>query len=307
MNVLELINELACPYCKGGLQYEDGLRCGTCAKQYEIHDNIPYMIPDEMKGFAKEIEVQDRVAVEYEQIRYQDKYAKQYHNWWTEQMLAEVSTEGNILDNGCGIGHLFEKIPGNRVVGLDLSKEMLRCAAKRSDRLVLGNSQDLPFQDNSFNLVFCRSLLHHLPQPELAVREMHRVLKSKGEIVLVDTNTSLLSVLPRMLANRGKHFSEEHKNLSYSVLKRILGPHFSIDKVSYFGYVAYPLLGFPDLVTVFKYIPFKPVAASVLMCLDKFLSHVPLVRTQSWGILIKGTALDMPLSAQTDDQGNFNG
>lgn len=296
MNVLELIKELAFPACKGDLQYEDGLRCRNCTKQYEVHDNIPYMISDDMKSFAKEIAVQDRVAVEYEEVRYQDVYAKRYHNWWTEQMLAKVSTEGRILDNGCGVGNLFEKIPGKRIVGLDLSREMLRYAATRSDRLVLGNSQELPFKDDSFDLVFCRSLLHHLPQPELAVREMHRVLKAKGEIVVVDTNTSLLSVLPRMIANRGKHFSEEHKNLNRRIIKRILKPYFSIDKVSYFGYFAYPLLGFPDLVTIFRYVPFKPIAASVLMCLDKLVSRIPLVRTQSWGILFKGTALDMALS-----------
>lgn len=293
MNILELIKELACPACKGDLQFENGLRCRNCAKQYEVHDEIPHMISDDMKNFAKEIAIQDRVAVEYEEIRYQDKYAKQYHDWWTEQMLAEVSTEGQILDNGCGVGNLFEKISGDRIIGLDLSIEMLRHAAKRSNRLVLGNSQELPFKDDSFDLVFCRSLLHHLPQPELAVREMHRVLRPKGEIVLVDTNASLLSVLPRIIANRGEHFSEEHKNLNRQIIERILGPYFSIDKVSYFGYIAYPLLGFPDLVSIFKYVPFKPFSASVLMSLDKFLSRIPLVRTQSWGILMKGTALDV--------------
>ena len=295
MNILDLIKELACPACKGALKYDNGLRCTSCAEHYEVQKGIPYMILDDMVRFKEEIEVQDQVAVEYEQVRYQNEYAKRYHNWWTSLMLSQVSVDGRILDNGCGIGNLFEMVPADRIVGLDLSTQMLKHAAKRSSRLVLGNSQQLPFKDNSFDLVFCRSLLHHLPQPELAVKEMYRILKPAGEVVLADTNTSLLSALPRMIAVRGRHFSHEHKNLNRRFLEKLLKPYFSIDKVLYFGYIAYPVLGFPDMASLFKFVPFKLFAAAAMMWLDKVISHIPLVRTQSWGILLKGTALETPL------------
>ncbi|MHC5060560.1 MAG: methyltransferase domain-containing protein [Planctomycetota bacterium] len=295
MNILDLIKELACPACKGDLEYDDGLRCTSCDQHYEVQKEIPYMTLDDMARFKEEIEVQDHVAAEYEQVRYQNEYAKRYHNWWTSLMLSQVSVAGRILDNGCGIGNLFEMLPADRIVGIDLSTEMLKHAAKRSTRLVLGNSQQLPFKDNSFDLVFCRSLLHHLPQPELAVKEMYRTLKSAGEVVLADTNTSLLSALPRTIAVRGRHFSHEHKNLNRHILEKLLKPYFSIDKVLYFGYIAYPVLGFPDMTKLFKFVPFKPFAATALMCLDKAISHIPLVRTQSWGIIIKATALEKPI------------
>ena len=288
-DILGRIVELACPGCKGQLEESEKLYCKKCDLSYEIKDGIAHMVCGDMVDFAKEIAVQDKVAIEYEQKRYQVGYAQKYHDWWTDQMLKRVNVSGRILDNGCGIGLLYEKIKSGNVVGLDLSSEMLRHARKFSDQLVLGNSQQLPFKDKSFDLVFCRSLLHHLPNPGLAVKEISRVLKPGGELVLVDTNTSILSSLPRKIANKGDHFSEEHQNLSRKKLEGLLRPNFEIDDVVYFGYVAYPLLGFPDLVSVFKYVPFKSFFASILMGIDKVLGCLPLIRSQSWAILIKAT------------------
>jgi ubiquinone/menaquinone biosynthesis C-methylase UbiE/uncharacterized protein YbaR (Trm112 family) len=297
MGVLQRIPEIACPCCKGDLQEElQALICPACLKRYEIHDGIPYMIGEDWAAFAEEIAVEARVSSEYERKRYMDPYAKAYHAWWTDQMLARIRTEGRILDNACGIGLLFERISPKQVVGLDISREMLRQAARHSDDLILGNSQNLPLKAASFDVVFCRSLLHHLPQPNLAVQEMYRVLRPGGEMVSVDTNASLLSTWPRKIVSRGKHFSEGHTNLNRRALERLLDPYFTVDDVMYFGYIAYPLLGFPDLVGLFKFIPFKPVVAPVLMFVDNILSRIPLVRTQSWGILVKGTRREVPKS-----------
>ena len=244
--------------------------------------SIPERIPE-----AGEIAVQNRVAREYDGKRYREPYAKRYHYWWTDEMLARVGKDGRILDNGCGIGLLFDRVSPERIVGLDISGEMLKYAARKSDRLILGNSRELPLKDNSFDVVFCRSLLHHLSEPESAVGEMFRVLRRGGEIVLVETNTSLLSFLPRLIARRGERFSGVHKNLSRRSIERLLEPYFEIEDVAYFGYFAYPLLGFPDIFGIFKYAPFKTVAEPALMAIDNILSRLPGIRTQSWGILIK--------------------
>ncbi len=289
-NILKHIPELACPACKGELRVEvASLICDACNDRYEVHDGIPQMLGRVSLELAQEIAVEDHVAIEYEQKRYQIPYAKKYHDWWTDMMLSQLRSGGRILDNGCGVGLLFEKVPQQRLVGLDISAEMLRRAATCSDNVVLGDSHNLPFSDNSFDAVFCRSLLHHLPQPEKAISEIHRVLRSGGEVVFVDTNKSVLSTLPRKIANRGEHFSDDHKNLTRKTIEALLRSLFSIEKVSYFGYIAYPLLGFPDIVNLFKIFPFKKFMAGALMSIDNVISHLPLIRTQSWGILVKAT------------------
>ena len=293
MNILKRIPELACPVCKGDLEESERLICISCGRTYEIRDGIPILLGDDLKGLAREVAVQDRVAGEYEDLRYQIPYAGRYHEWWTGRMLANLDLNGRILDNGCGIGVLFDRDFSDRVVGVDISSEMLKRAAKRSDQLVLGNSQELPLKDASFDLVFSRSLLHHLPRPELAVAEMHRVLRPGGEVVLADTHSSIISALPRILARKGERFSGVHRNLTRKVISSWLEPYFQIREVSYFGYLAYPLLGFPDFLDLFRYIPAKPLLETALIFVDEVLSRTPLIRTQSWGIIVKAVKPDL--------------
>jgi len=293
VRVLKRIPELACPICKGDLEESECLLCPACGRSYEIHDGIPFLLGDDRGTFAEEIAIQDRVAGEYEEKRYQVAYSRRYHDWWTGRMLAGVNREGRILDNGCGIGVLFKRDFSDRVVGLDISSQMLKRAAKRSDQLVLGNSQELPLKDASFDLVFSRSLLHHLPRPELAVAEMHRVLRPGGEVVLADTHSSIISALPRILARKGERFSGVHRNLTRKVISSWLEPYFQIREVSYFGYLAYPLLGFPDFLDLFRYIPAKPLLETALIFVDEVLSRTPLIRTQSWGIIVKAVKPDL--------------
>ncbi|MCK5225179.1 MAG: class I SAM-dependent methyltransferase [Planctomycetes bacterium] len=291
MNILERIPELACTICKKPLDANaDGsLHCSGCNKTYQTQNGFINMLTDGMQRFAEEIAVQDSVAVEYEQKRYQKPYARRYHNWWTEQMAKRVKSEGRFLDNGCGTGLLFENLHNSKIVGLDISSEMLKYARQHCNELVLGNSQQLPFVNDCFDVVFCRSLIHHLPKPQLAIDEISRVLKVGGEAVFVDTNCSLLSALPRMIANKGEHFSEDHKNLTRKEMTKLLEPNFKIDEIMYFGYIAYPLLGFPDIVNIFEHIPFKSAIEPTLMFIDNVISRIPLLRTQSWAILVKAT------------------
>jgi ubiquinone/menaquinone biosynthesis C-methylase UbiE len=235
-----------------------------------------------------EIEIQDLVSDNYEECRYQIWYSYLYHRHWTANMLSLCNTSGRILDNGCGTGILFELLPDADIVGLDISGGMIEKAKRRSTKVVLGDSQTLPFRDGKFDLIFNRSLLHHVPDPQKAISEMARVLRPKGEAVFVETNKSLISTVPRKLAGRTDHFSDEHKNFSRHELIDMLSSEFEIRKVTYFGYIAYPLLGFPDLIDVFRYFPAKRIFVKLLILADNMISMIPLINTQSWGILIHG-------------------
>ncbi|MGE5508914.1 MAG: class I SAM-dependent methyltransferase [Chitinophagales bacterium] len=75
------------------------------------------------------------------------------------------------------------------VSGLDLSPEMIRLAADRlgaKTDLKVGDSEDLPWPDGTFDAVTCSSSYHHYPQPQKALSEMRRVLKPGGQLVLAD-------------------------------------------------------------------------------------------------------------------------
>jgi SAM-dependent methyltransferase len=103
-----------------------------------------------------------------------------------------------ILDVACGRGGLTLKISaeGCQTVGVDMSDESLEWARLRARRLgydcsfVKGDAQQLPFQDASFNKIVSSSALEHFHDDRSALKEMTRVLKPEGRLVLtVDSFT----------------------------------------------------------------------------------------------------------------------
>lgn len=90
-----------------------------------------------------------------------------------------------LLDIGCGNGfftYYLAKLCN--VTGLDSSKQMLKINPHH--KLIHGNAENLPFDNNSFDIVFCSDLLHHLKNPEKVVKEMKRV--SKKYVIISEPN-----------------------------------------------------------------------------------------------------------------------
>jgi ubiquinone/menaquinone biosynthesis C-methylase UbiE len=247
--------------------------------------------------YKEEVELQDRLSKDYENIRYRRPYSRMYHDWTIRKMLSNIDLKRHdrmkILDNGCGIGHLRKILPEKmNYVGLDISQGMLQVARKRSMNVVVGDSQNLCLTDDCLDLIVARSLLHHLPDPEAAIIEMQRVLKRGGEVVFLDTNFSFINNIPRWAVYKGTRFSREHKNLKSRDILQIVGGNFSIKGIEFFGYLAYPLLGFPDLVDFGRWLPLLQIFAPALIKLDELISKVPIVRSLGWGIIIVASLVD---------------
>lgn len=100
-----------------------------------------------------------------------------------------------VLDVACGAAHASEVAAPHvrQVVGIDLTPALLAIGADRLraagiDNVLLqeGHAAALPFVDASFDLVFCRTALHHFPAPERCIAEMARVCRPGGRVVLSD-------------------------------------------------------------------------------------------------------------------------
>ena len=101
------------------------------------------------------------------------------------------------LDVGCGAGEVCVEIAAQvgsegRVAGIDRSAAMIDAAqgaAAKSGRVIdlrVGSAYDLPFPDESFDAVRAERVLQHLEDPEAALREMLRVTKPGGKLLLMD-------------------------------------------------------------------------------------------------------------------------
>ncbi|MBU3918623.1 class I SAM-dependent methyltransferase [Patescibacteria group bacterium] len=101
-----------------------------------------------------------------------------------------IKQEDKILDIGCGNGRLKEILLENTdYCGIDFSEGMIERAKKRYPEAKIFHTKpfEFPFNDNSFDKVFCLSVLHHIPSKSFRIKflkEIKRVLKPKGELFL---------------------------------------------------------------------------------------------------------------------------
>lgn len=96
-----------------------------------------------------------------------------------------------VLDLGCGTGQLGRRIaatlPRARVVGCDFSSGMLRRAARTAPSRVAwvgGHAGELPFADQSFDVVVSTEAFHWFPDQRAALGEIRRVLVPGGRLLL---------------------------------------------------------------------------------------------------------------------------
>jgi ubiquinone/menaquinone biosynthesis C-methylase UbiE len=109
---------------------------------------------------------------------------------WQDTVLPHV--RGRVLEVGCGTGLLLERLSSRgEAVGVDLSAGMLERASKRLSRrrrrakLVLADAQRLPFEDASFDSAVSTFALTAVPDLDLALAEMTRVVRDGGTLVVV--------------------------------------------------------------------------------------------------------------------------
>ncbi len=101
---------------------------------------------------------------------------------------------GRVLDIACGSGEMVELLLKNPrveyVVGLDLSWQMLEYARRKRNfprsAYVMGDAENLPFADETFDSITIAFGIRNFPDKLKSLREMHRVLRRGGRILIVD-------------------------------------------------------------------------------------------------------------------------
>ncbi len=105
--------------------------------------------------------------------------------------------EGLILDAGCGVGYLFEKLrDGEReLIGIDLDVKSIEHFHSRYPKatLVLGDVACLPLKDNTFDGLVSVEVLEHIKEIRSPLREYYRVLKPEGRLLVTVPNGSGVS------------------------------------------------------------------------------------------------------------------
>lgn len=185
------INILCCPICKSDLILQnETLVCTNCAKQYNIINGIPVLLPDLSKDVRLSLH---KWNAEYEHFDYQ-KHFNEYKEKYIEDTVHQIENcyapkEGDrYLEIGCGpafLGTYFAN-KGLSVCGIDMSLSILQVAKKSYTNmglncfLVCGDINQMPFKDNLFDLIYGGGVIEHFKSTDVVLDETYRVLRGGG-------------------------------------------------------------------------------------------------------------------------------
>lgn len=141
---------------------------------------------------------EDAFDADYYTARY--RYSPTSIYWWSVRYYSRLvlrllprrtSGRARVLELGCGTGHVLKHLVQYcETWGLDVSPEAVRRARSVAPaaRLLRARGEALPFQNASFDAALARHVLEHLSEPDLAIRELHRVLRPGGLLLAAMPN-----------------------------------------------------------------------------------------------------------------------
>ncbi|MFQ5926714.1 MAG: class I SAM-dependent methyltransferase [Terriglobia bacterium] len=152
-------------------------------------------------------------------------YLDKIDDSFIEHALRLGVQRGQALDIGTGPGQIPLKIarrlPELEFLGVDRSEAMLAVARRSAtaaglaDRIQFapGDGNRLELTDASFDLVICNSVLHHLANPVAALKEIGRVVKPTGAILVRDLRRPSRLAFPPHVRWYGRHYTGKMKEL----------------------------------------------------------------------------------------------
>lgn len=124
---------------------------------------------------------------QYRRFRYSKEHHLDYIIDW------EFSREKQLLEIGLGVGADSTRWASVACsyTGLDLTTEAVEATRihlnilELPGKVVKGNAEELPFVGNYFDVVYSHGVLHHTPSIEAALREVYRVMKTRGKLIIM--------------------------------------------------------------------------------------------------------------------------
>ncbi len=191
------------------MDYREGrLDCPGCQTFYPVVADIPILL---------ESDAEARVWEEYFDLLVKEKgdteAANSYINlknyrFVRKSLLAYLGEIKGlaILDVGCGTGHFSQSLArDNRLVGIDISFEMVRHAMARGLTAAQSSGKKLPFAAGIFDLVIANNVIQSFREGRAFIRELVRVARPGGRILVSATNGQNLSLALFRLAERKKY------------------------------------------------------------------------------------------------------
>lgn len=193
----------------------------------------------------------------------------------------------SVLDVGCRNGdQLIAKYVKKGVFGCGLDMNKIGDRNTQNIQFIRGDAQKLPFKDKVFDLVTATEVIEHLPDHNSFLREIHRVSKKNGFLILSTVNLSCISVLIgwRVIRFLKGIFRHEHvSEITPMKLKRELADSgFTVVSLDYGAFDPYI---FPRRLE-------NKLLIKVYLVIDKITNFKMLKMLTKWDMIIKAVRED---------------
>lgn len=209
--------------------------------------------------------------------------------------LLAPAPDMRVLDLGCGVGHLLCWLTRHapaRYHGLDLSLTSVRIARAAGLRDVsVGDAEHLPFCNASYDLVVCNGAAHHLPDLRAALREIWRVLRPGGRLVLHEpVDSPVTGAIRQTLFRRSPYespadLSHKHEFTRAMVERAFRETGFAELAVTSHDFLAYPLSGMYMALPWSRSRRVMRALIGLERRLDEVVSLRPLWKALAWRVL----------------------
>jgi len=296
------------------------IRCKLCNLWYPIYDGVANFLPAHLADKSRRDSFRKKWQINFEdktaptdcdfskdkklQIDFFDADTHIYDenmentpfwkaNDWNclKEWLPKLGKDDLLLDLGCGSGRASLPFAQNgvKVIGLDISEQMVLRAKRKSEKLgikdhvdyVVGDSENLPFRQNSFDAVLAFGVLHHVPTPQKMLQQMSKVLKNGGIYFGHENNKTILRPIFDFIMCISRLWVEEagnHPLISKSELTIWANKVYLDVKIKssvFFPPHLYNLLGYEN-------------AKKLIAFSDNLLNRIPLVKNMGGILIIQG-------------------
>ncbi len=175
-------------------------------------------------------------------------------------MIEALFTGKTVLDVGCATGDYLSRF-SSASIGIDYSESNLKvCKTKRLNAIKADLNEGLPVDDESFDVVFCTHVIEHVDSPLFLLREMHRVVRKDGIIIL---SHPIENSLTRIILCDG--YFKGHPSHLYSFTLAGIKRLFDIAGLEIVTvYLDYPILRRFNLMWALKALQYLPLRLGLL-------------------------------------------
>ena len=150
-----------------------------------------------------------------------------------------VDENGLLLDIGAGDGGILFYVTERKIefsIGIDISEKMIKLTKHLMQErdisnvdLLIADAENLPFSNNSFDVVYCAATIEHTPNPERVIQEMARVVKNGKKIIVITPNP--IYGMAEKISTKFRHSTMTKRRLTKAFIRN------NIDVTCFSGFI----------------------------------------------------------------------